>query len=185
MFTWFAARPVAQAKAAVLTSLLPWPSDHDEQERLKALVRRALTGRDEAWSELRSEIDAAHPGGASTLDPFSGRGLIPLEAARLGVRAIGIDYSPVATLGGRLLATYPLQDWDAEAALPWAADVGGVVDSRLLSDLRTLLSEIATRFEDRLDTYYPKVGGKRPWGYLWGVTIPCIECGNRFPLTAN
>ena len=25
LFTWFAARPLAQAKAAVLTSLLPWP----------------------------------------------------------------------------------------------------------------------------------------------------------------
>ena len=27
LFTWFAARPLAQAKAAVLTSLLPWPED--------------------------------------------------------------------------------------------------------------------------------------------------------------
>ena len=27
LFTWFAARPLAQAKAAVVTSLLPWPDD--------------------------------------------------------------------------------------------------------------------------------------------------------------
>ena len=27
LFLWFAARPLAQAKAAVLTSLLSWPDD--------------------------------------------------------------------------------------------------------------------------------------------------------------
>jgi adenine-specific DNA methylase len=43
LFTWFAARPLAQAKAAVLTSLLPWPDDEAEQRRLQELVRRART----------------------------------------------------------------------------------------------------------------------------------------------
>lgn len=32
---------------------------------------------------------------------------------------------------------------------------------------------------------YPKVNGRRPWGYLWAVTLPCQECGNRFPLTGS
>ena len=50
---------------------------------------------------------------------FSGRGIIPLEAARLGVIAVGTDLSPVATLGGRLLADYPLRDWSDEPALPF------------------------------------------------------------------
>ena len=27
LFTWFAARPTVQAKAAVICSLLPWPDD--------------------------------------------------------------------------------------------------------------------------------------------------------------
>ena len=40
--------------------------------------------------------------------------MIPLEAARLGVTAHGIDYSPVATLAGQLLADYPLRDWSQE-----------------------------------------------------------------------
>ena len=52
LFTWFAARPLAQAKAAVLTSLLPWPDDEPEQRRLQDLVRRAMTGRDAAHAEL-------------------------------------------------------------------------------------------------------------------------------------
>ena len=53
---------------------------------------------------------AAYPGGASLIDPFSGRAMIPLEAARYGTKTWGIDYSPVATLAGSLLADYPLRD---------------------------------------------------------------------------
>lgn len=185
LFTWFAARPLAQAKAAVLTSLLPWPDDTDEQERLKTLVRKALSGRDEAWGELRAELQRAYPEGASTLDPFSGRALIPLEAARLDLQATGIDYSPVATLGGRLLADYPLRDWSTEPVLPFSTAIAGVAESRLLLDVAELLREIDRRFTDRLDAYFPEVGGKRPWGYLWAVTIPCSECGHRFPLTGS
>ena len=40
LFTWFAARPTAQAKAAVISSLLPWPDDEAEQKRLQDLVKR-------------------------------------------------------------------------------------------------------------------------------------------------
>ena len=118
LFTWFAARPLAQAKAAVLTSLLPWPEDEAEQRRLQDLVRKAMTGRDAAHAELVAELAKTYPDGASMLDPFSGRAMIPLEAARLGVTAHGIDYSPVATLAGQLLADYPLRDWAGEPRCP-------------------------------------------------------------------
>ena len=50
---------------------------------------------------------------------FSGRGIIPLEAARLGATAVGTDLSPVATLGGRLLADYAFRDWSGEPPLPF------------------------------------------------------------------
>ena len=61
LFTWFAARPLAQAKAAVLTSLLPWPEDELEQRRLQDLVRSAMTGRDAAHAELVAELEKAYP----------------------------------------------------------------------------------------------------------------------------
>ena len=69
--------------------------------------------------ELVAELAEHYPDGASILDPFSGRAMIPLEAARLGVKAYGIDYSPVATLAGKLLADYPLRDWSSEPPLPF------------------------------------------------------------------
>ncbi|MCZ7536065.1 MAG: DUF1156 domain-containing protein [Acidimicrobiia bacterium] len=184
LFIWFAARPLAQAKAAVITSLLPWPDDTREQERLKDLVRRAMTDRDAAHDELVRELAKAYPNGASMLDPFSGRAMIPLEAARLGVRAWGIDYAPVATLAGTLLADYPLRDWSSEPPLPIGPPLGFAED-RLTGDVARVLDEIGRRYEASMAEFYPKINGKQPWGYLWAVTLPCQECGRRFPVTGS
>jgi adenine-specific DNA methylase len=184
LFIWFAARPLAQAKAAVLTSLLPWPAAESEQERLKSLVKLALTGRDTAHDELVAEIRRAYPNGASMLDPFSGRAMIPLEAARLGIRAWGIDYSPVATLAGTLLADYPLRDWSEEPPLS-IGKPPALLEDRLVTDVERVLDEVGRRYEEAMAEFYPRVGGKQPWGYLWAVTLPCQECGRRFPVTGS
>ena len=189
LFTWFASRPLAQAKAAVICSLLPWPGDHDEQDRLKQLVKDAMSDYDAANAEVRKELKKHYPDGAKLCDPFSGRAMIPLEAARFGVQTWGIDYSPVATLAGKLLADYPMRNWDNEPPLPfngyndYAAD--NFADPRLLRDVRFVLEEVGHRYEAEMDEYYPVVNGKRPWGYVWAVTLPCSNCGNRFPLTGK
>ena len=189
LFTWFAARPLAQAKAAAVCSLLPWPDEPAEQERLCGLVRKAMEGRDAAHGELVEELARCYPDGASLLDSFSGRAMIPLEAARLGVKAWGIDYSPVATLAGTLLADYPLRDWSDEPPLPfdgyeqWADE--HFTEPRLLRDVGFVLKLVGERYEAAMDRFYPVVNGKRPWGYLWAVTVPCVNCGRRFPLVGN
>jgi putative DNA methylase len=185
LFTWFAARPLAQAKAAILTSLLPWPDDEAEQRDLQDLVRTAMTGRDTAHAELVAELEMAYPDGVSMLDPFSGRAMIPLEAARLGVIAHGVDYSPVATLAGQLLADFPLRDWSYEPDLPFGSRDTLDTGSRLLDDVRLILDEIGKRYADQMGEVYPMVDGKQPWGYLWAMTLPCQECGHRFPLTGS
>ena len=199
LFTWFAKRPLAQAKAAVITSLLPWPEDPDEQRRLQALVRSAFPdvddpdGRDAAHDELVAELNKHYPDGATMLDPFSGRAMIPLEGARLGMRATAIDYSPVASLAGKLLADYPLRKWDNEPSLPFGEggsdhdelDLGVSGSPRLLRDIETVLETVGDRYETSMHAFYPEVNDKRPWGYLWAITLPCQECGNRFPLTGS
>lgn len=185
LFTWFAARPLAQAKAAVLTSLLPWPEDEAEQRRLQELVRQAMTGRDAAYAELQAALLEAYPDGASLLDPFSGRAMIPLEAARLGVAAHGVDYSPVATLAGQLLADFPLRSWDVEPDVPFGQQDTLGVETRLVDDVERVLGEVGRRYSVSMSEHFPTVEGKRPWGYLWAVTLPCQECGRRFPLSGR
>ncbi len=184
LFTWFAARPVAQAKAAVVCSLLPWPDDEAEQRRLQDLVREAMTGRYAAWDEIRQRILEANPDGASVLDPFSGRAMIPLEAARLGLPSFAIDYSPVATLAGHLLADYPFRDWSDEPPLPFKGVGRNFHDDRprLVRDVEAVLDEVGRRWSASVREFYPKVSYRQPWGYLWAVTLPCQECGHRFPL---
>ena len=48
-------------KAATICSLLPWPDDIEEQERLQRLVTSAMTGRYAAWKKLRNEIGLREP----------------------------------------------------------------------------------------------------------------------------
>lgn len=190
LFTWFAARPLAQAKAAVLCSLLPWPEEAEEQHRLQVLVRRAMEDRDAGRDSVLEALRESYPSGYSVLDPFSGRGMIPLEAARMGSRSWGLDYSPVAVLAGKLLADYPARSWDREPELRPGGSVDGtllqVTDTpRLLRDVEIILSDVNVEVRQRLAQYFPAVGGVQPWGYVWATTLPCQECGLRFPLTGS
>ena len=183
IMTWFAKRPTAQAKAATICSLLPWPDDGEEQARLQNLVRDAMSGRYAKTNELRAEILRSSPG-ASTLDPFSGRGMIPLETARLGLPAYAIDYSPVAVLASRLLTDAPFRDWDDEPEIPFGQLDDTLVDTtpRLVQDVQRVIDEVGARHRDAMRAFYPRVGGTDAWGYLWAVTIPCQECSRHFPL---
>ena len=187
LFTWFAARPTAQAKAAVICSLLPWPEDREEQRRLQSLVRECLGGRYAAWQQVRDEVLRSGGPDVSILDPFSGRGMIPLEAARLGITSHAFDYSPVAVLASHLLTDYPFRDWCSEPPLPFEDHDGRLHDerSRLLVDVHAVLVEIGNRWTRAVAEFCPKVADKQPLGYLWGVTLPCQECHRRFPLVGS
>lgn len=187
IFPWFASRPIAQARAAVLTTLLP------ADDRLKPLVEQAVAGTSRtALADLAEVIQDNYQGRTPVvLDLFSGRGIIPLEAARLGVTAVGTDLSPVATLAGRLLADWPLRNWDSEPPVPYAApNTDGLLEvgeeARLVRDARLVHTAIGERLEAALEKYYPRnPDGRFPWGYLWTVTMPCDQCHRRFPLVGS
>lgn len=188
IFTWFASRPIAQARAAALTSLLPADS------ALKPMIDTAIRHEDPSTMDKLSEQVVATYGGKPpvVLDMFSGRAIIPLEAARAGAIAIGIDLSPVATLAGRLLADYPARDWSSEPPLPFSIpENDGVLDlpngrNRLVRDVEAVLGEIGGRIAERMSAYYPRnERGEFPWGYLWAVTMPCDRCKRRFPVIGS
>lgn len=188
IFTWFASRPIAQARAAVATALL------GDQPGAHALIDAAVRGDRSAIDELATAVSASYPAGRPVvLDVFSGRGIIPLEVARLGAVAVGIDLSPVATLASRLLADYPLRDWSAEPPLPWTAErtsdallFAGTDNPRLIADLETFAAEVGRRVQEAMTPYYPRNPDRSyPWGYLWAISIPCDGCGRRFPLLGS
>jgi len=215
LFTWFASRPIAQARAAVLCSLLP-----DTPENRADIKTAVLTGDEATMTRLRTRIAEQYGTRPPVvLDIFSGRGIIPLEAARAGASAIGTDLSPVATLAGRLLADYPLRDWSAEPPLPYlpASDLGYDDDTkpskgrrggkrkpasveptlegmegfagepRLLADVRTVLAEVGRRVAGTVAHLYSgnPASEQLPWAYLWAITLPCDGCARRFPVIGS
>jgi putative DNA methylase len=98
---------------------LRWPDQSDQQQALQAAVIDEMTGRYGAWDELVASIETANGDGeVAILDPFSGRGMIPLEAARLGIKSYALEYSPLAVLASRALADYPYRDWSGEPTVP-------------------------------------------------------------------
>ncbi|MCU1612623.1 MAG: Adenine-specific methylase containing a Zn-ribbon-like protein [Frankiales bacterium] len=188
LFTWFASRPIAQARAAVLTTLLP-----DREDLRPAVVELVSSGSREARDTIEAVLAEEYPAGRPVvLDVFSGRGIIPLEAARLGVTAVGTDLSPVATLAGRLLGDYPMRHWSGEPRLPFAAETSsdaslfGEDAPRLLSDVASLFAEVGRRAATEVAELYPvNSAGEHPWAYLWALSIPCDQCKRRFPLIGS
>ncbi len=190
VFSWFASRPIAQARAAAMTALLP--SDVKYKPIIDAAIR--LDDQD-AMSTIARAVLATYGGRPPVvLDMFSGRGIIPLEAARAGASAIGTDLSPVATLAGRLLAEYPAQEWDSEPALPFGAQTADAVQMtiaedgrpRLVRDVEAFLAEVGRRVASRVAAFYPRnKRGEFPWGYVWSTTVPCDDCKREFPLLGS
>jgi putative DNA methylase len=186
IFPWFASRPIAQARAAMLTALLP--DDAALRPWIEQAVRDGMSG---AFDRLADAMRANYGGRAPVVaDMFSGRGIIPLEAARLGATAVGSDLSPVATLAGRLLADWAMRDWSSEPQLPFtpARASGSTLSDqdRLVRDARLIHEEIGRRAQAALAEYYPaNSDGRRPWGYLWTISMPCDQCRRRFPLIGS
>ena len=135
-------------------------------------------------------------------DPFCGGGSIPLEAQRLGLRAVGSDLNPVAVLITKALielpprfANQPPVNPDADPMgltvgkgkraerVPWRGAAG------LADDVRYYGRKMREMAWERIGHLYPNA--KLPDGgeatviaWLWARTVPCPNpaCGVAMPL---
>ena len=184
LFTWFAARPLAQAKAAVLTSLLPWPEDEAEQ---RATSGPRARGDDRPGRGARRAGRRAReglPGRRVACSTRSrGRAMIPLEAARLGVKAWGIDYSPVATLAGQLSRGLPAPRLVRTSPTCPSATAGRSCRGAAL--LRRRRARSWTRSASATPSRWPSSTRGRAASSRGATSgrsrLPCQECGRRFP----
>ena len=199
-----------------------------ERERLHELIRRLVVWENsndanllaEARYEIARSVARAQgepppePGEPAAVldylnrqaqpiyDPFCGGGSIPLEAQRLGLRAVGSDLNPVATLITKALielppkfANRPPVNPDADPMgmtvgkgkparqLPWRGSAG------LADDVRYYGRQLRELAWKRLGHLYPTA--KLPDGgeatviaWLWARTVPCPNpaCGVAMPL---
>ena len=195
LHVWWARRPLAISRAAVLGSLLPADFDHARFERLlgfgipgdELVSIRALMDTGErvpggfgcgrAFSnpvpedDRRRADETAHRlwnGSPVVLDPMSGGGSIPLESARLGFETHANELNPVACSVLEATVDYPLRFGTALAgkARRW----GKVWEEKAAA---------------RLAPYYPRQGFASVHAYIFARTVPCPDTGFPTPLVPD
>ena len=194
---------------AVIERLVVWenvqPDSRDgvlDEARLE-IARSLARSRDES-SPTESDAVLAYIGehAPPLHDPFAGGGSIPLEAQRLGLRAIASDLNPLAVLISKALIELPPKFRNQPPVNP-AADRMGMTVGRgrktrqvpwrgaagLADDIRYYGRWLRDEAYERIGHLYPKA--KMPDGseatviaWLWARTIPCPNpaCGVRMPL---
>jgi adenine-specific DNA methylase len=99
----------------LIAALVPWEASNNEtilNEARYEIARSVARGRGDELPPIgqikpRQIIDYLQENAPPVYDPFSGGGSIPLEAQRLGLRAMGSDLNPVAVLIGKALIEFP------------------------------------------------------------------------------
>ena len=195
LHVWWARRPLTVSRAAVLASLLPADFDHATFERLLGFGRpsaevvhtRALMdagikvaggfGYRRAFSNaLRlPDLEGAHQAmqrlwddAPAVLDPMAGGGSIPLEAARLGLRALANEYNPVACSVLEAIVDYPFR-----------------FGAGLAHKARKWGKEWEQRVAQRMAPFYPKERLALVHAYIFARTVPCPDTGHPTPLVPD
>ena len=151
----------------------PPKTDADLRAALLASSATSPTGTTPSHPRLSGDWprpgEAAHPDETPlVVDPFAGRGSIPLEALRLGCDTFASDLNPVACLISKVL----LED------IPHHGP-------ELAEELRRIGAEVKKAAEGELAEFYPvDHDGARPIAYLWARTVRCEapNCGAEIPL---
>jgi len=135
-------------------------------------------------------------------DPFAGGGSIPLEAQRLGLRAVASDLNPVAVLINKALIELPPKFAGKPPVNPDADPMGMMVGkgkkamrvpwrgaAGMANDIRYYGKWIRERAYERIGHLYPKAtlqDGTEATviAWLWARTVPCQNpaCGIAMPL---
>lgn len=195
LHVWWARRPLAASRAAVLASVLPAEFPRDVFERLLGFGRpgneivaiRELMdtgvrveggfGAPRAFKGALRDKDIAQAHAAATkiwghlptvADPMAGGGSIPLESARLGFPTVASEYNPVACSILEATVDYPfrLGARVAERARHW----GRVWEKRA---------------GERLARFFPKDAGGLVHAYIFARTVPCPSTGFMTPLVSD
>lgn len=200
---WWARRPLAAARAILFAQLVDDPSSRPEEfpteelqrkerERLHELIERLIIWDnirdDRLFAEAHAEIMKSTDGNLPPiLDPFAGGGTIPLEAQRLGLKALASDLNPVPVLINKALIEFPAVFASRPPVFPGLADSqirGWHGAEGLAADVRAYGQWMRAEAERQLGSHYPSVNGKTPISWIWARTVTCPNpaCGIETPL---
>lgn len=197
---WWARLPLPTARAVLFASVVDDPSSNPERfpteeaqnaerERLFDILRQLMQKKMHEHPEVYAKATAEmlkHAGGKlpPVLDPFSGGGSIPLEAARLGFEAHAADLNPVAVLLNKCnLELIPR--WidhppvNPEARKGMFGKTGRTGAQGLAEDVRFYGRIIRERAIQKIGHLYPKVKLPKEYGgreanviaWIWARTV--------------
>lgn len=195
LHVWWARRPLAASRAAVLGSLLPADFDHTTFEHLLGLekgsehivkirqlmdegvrveggfgTQRAFKAQvpEQTFREMQQVLSKLWGDDINTLDLFSGGGSIPLESARLGLRSFANELNPVACTVLEATCVYPFAFGVelAKKAKKWA--------------------EVWVKNVDQaIGEYFPAPTSGNVQAYIYARTVPCPDTGFATPLVPD
>ncbi len=195
----------------IIKELVKWENTDESKPDVKVLIAEARY--EIARSVARTHGETAPNDPAKVLrylnnkalpiyDPFAGGGSIPLEAQRLGLRAIGSDLNPVAVLINKALIELPHKFRNRPPVNPDADSMGMTVGkgrraqrvpwrgvAGLADDIRYYGQWMREEAYKRIGHFYPMVklsdGSEATIiAWLWARTVPCPNpaCGINMPL---
>ena len=205
---WWARRPLAATRAVIWASLVDDPSGDEsltpeeqekERERLFKILERLVvwenSNNPDVLAEAKAEIDRCFPDGPPPiLDPFAGGGAIPLEAQRLGLKALAGDLNPVAVLINkamieippRFAGTAPVHPSIEKTLNTWERAQG------LAADVEAYGQWMRDEAQRRIGHLYPDATGPNgekltPIAWIWArtVTSPDPSWSGHVPLVAS
>lgn len=191
---WWARRPLAACRAAILAALIPQPEDSREAKKMQSFIAEladwdhsidnpsAVSGKQAHHHirDARAYIKKAFPDRAPrVLDPFSGGGAIPLEALRLGCETYAFDLNPVAHIIQLATLVY------AQKYAHRPGRYGSKPGATLIGDVQRWGKWVLERARAEIGDLYPKnAEGANAVAYLWARTIACprADCAVQVPL---
>ena len=205
---WWARRPLAAARAVIWASLVDDPSGDEtlsaeeqqaERARLFAILERLVKWENsndpDVLAEARVEIKRCFPDGAPPiLDPFGGGGAIPLEAQRLGLKALSGDLNPVAVLIQKAMIEIPPRFAGRPAVHPDVRSEIGTWERAqgLAADVEAYGRWMRDEAQRRIGHLYPDATGPNgekltPIAWIWARTVdsPDPAWRGHVPLVAS
>lgn len=192
---WWARRPLAAARAAILGALLPAPRNEEERKRSHDLIVSSCdwksisspTHSDTVRTSL-SSFTGHNLGDLVLYDPFSGGGAIPLEGVRLGLKVVANDLNPIAHLLQRCSTEFPQRF--AEKGRPAFSSVSLTTYRRgeaLALDFEHWAAQLQERSRKKLRQCYSSQeerGGSAVAAYFWVRVLVCANpsCRGQIPL---
>ena len=168
---WWTRKPLVVGRALALLSTIPAPKDAEKLGEVIAEVRRLL-GLNSNERAYKSYPDVKgymrlldfDPSSVVLMDPFAGQGNLMFEIAELGLKAVAMDYNPVAYILMKAILEYPKKY------------------PNLAEDVKKYGKELIERTKDEIGRFYER-SGRKALNYIWCWCIRCPYCGQRVPLT--